>query len=50
MKQGKKLTVKQKVFLKERGLNPENWLVCKNTSDEMVIRHRHTDNIKIVKK
>lgn len=50
MKHGKKLTVKQKKFLKECGLNPENWLVSKNTDKEMVIVHRHTENIKVIKK
>ena len=50
MKQGKRLSVKQKIFLKERGLNPENWLICKNTPEEMVFIHRHTENIKVLKK
>ena len=49
MKHGKKPTVAQKKFIKESGLNPENWLISKNTAEEMVILHRHTENIKVLK-
>ena len=50
MKHGKRLTVKQKIFLKERRINPENWLVCKNTVEELVICHRHTGCVRVIKK
>lgn len=50
MKNGKTLTKKQKVFLKDKGLNPDNWLVCKNTSLELVLEHRHTGKYKTIKK
>jgi len=30
MKQGKRLTRKQKIVLKDNGLNPDNWLAIKN--------------------
>ena len=42
MKHGKNPTVKQRLILKSYRLNPDNWLVCKNTDKEMVIEHRHT--------
>ena len=50
MKNGKTLTKKQKVFLKGKGLNPDNWLVCKNTSSELVLEHRKTGRYKTIKK
>lgn len=40
MKHGKKPTVAQRRVLKSMGLNWENWLIVKNTTDEMVIVHR----------
>ena len=50
MKGGKVLTKKQKIFIKEKGLNPDNWLVCKNTSSELVLEHRHTGKYRVIKK
>lgn len=50
MKGGKVLTKKQKIFIKEKGLNPDNWLVCKNTSQELVLEHRKTGRYKTIKK
>ena len=50
MKHGKNPTVKQKKFLKERKINPDNWLICKNTGTEMVIEHRYTGSIRTVPK
>ncbi len=40
MKNGKKPTKNQKIFIKEHGLNYDNWLVVKNTSQFMEIIHR----------
>lgn len=42
MKHGKKPTKAQKIILKERHLNPDNWLIVKNTPEEMVVVHRYT--------
>lgn len=42
MKHGKKPTRAQKIFLKEKKLNPENWLVCSDTPERMIIEYRHT--------
>lgn len=50
MKHGKKPTVRQKKMLKEYGLNYENWLIVKDTPLEMVIVHRHTDNVRRIDK
>ena len=46
MKHGKRPTRNQKKFLKAKGLNFENWLVCSDTPCEMVIEHRHTGTIR----
>lgn len=40
MKHGTKLTRRHKILLKEWGLSPENWLVERDTPDEMVVIHR----------
>ncbi len=50
MKNGKRLTKRQKIYLKSKGLNPENWLVCKDTSQEMVIQHKISGKTKLLKK
>lgn len=43
MKHGRKPTVNQCKFIKAHGLIPENWLVVKDTPEEMVLVHRHSD-------
>lgn len=51
MKHGKKPTRKQMDFIKRKGLNPDNWLVVKDTTEKMVLVHRHFDrNKKIIQK
>lgn len=42
MKHGKKPTKAQKIILKERHMNPDNWLIVKNTPEEMLVVHRYT--------
>ena len=42
MKHGKKPTKAQKIILKEHRLNPDNWLIVKNTPEEMLVVHRYT--------
>ena len=42
MKHGKKPTRAQKQFLDKKGLIAENWLVVKDTPEEMVVVHRHS--------
>lgn len=46
MKHGKKPTVAQRKFIKSKRLNPENWLVTKDTPTEMHLVHRHSDKTK----
>lgn len=46
MKHGKKPTRKQKMMLKGLGLNYENWLVIEDSSQRLIIEHRHTGDIR----
>jgi hypothetical protein len=46
MKAGKRPTRAQKKLLRDKGLNPYNWLVERVTSTELVIMHRETGTIK----
>jgi hypothetical protein len=48
--QGKRLAKKQRIFLKSKNLNDENWLVYKDTLQEMVIKHRLSDKYRTIKK
>lgn len=43
---GKKPTVKQCDFIRKNGLNPDDWLIAKNTSTEIVLIHRHSSKTK----
>lgn len=43
MKHGKKPTREQKKLLQKWKLNPENWFVVKDTPDQMLLVHRHSD-------
>lgn len=42
MKHGKRPTVAQKQIISSAGLNPDNWLVVKNTTFCLEIVHRKT--------
>ena len=44
MKHGCKPTKKQAIFIKDHGLNPENWRVVKDTPTEIVLVHKHFDS------
>ena len=50
VKHGRNPTREQKKFLKSKGLNFENWLICKDTPTEMQIEHRHTSTVRVIKK
>lgn len=51
MKHGKNPTREQKKLLQKRKLNPEDWLVVKDTPERMDLVHRHFDRVtKIVPK
>lgn len=43
MKHGKRPTVAQKKFLASWRLNPADWLIVKDTPNEMLVVHRHSD-------
>lgn len=45
---GKKPTRQQKKIMNERRLNPDNWLVLKNPTNELHIQHRENKKIKIL--
>jgi len=46
MKNGKKPTKAQKQLLQRYGLHPDDWLISKNTSTELVLIHRHTEQVR----
>ena len=51
MKHGKRPTVKQKKFLSAHRLNPDNWLIVKDTPEEMHIVYRFTGSgLRIIRK
>ena len=43
MKNGKRLTKNEAIFIQEKGLDPKEWLVVKNTPTEMVLVHRYSE-------
>ena len=47
---GKRPTKKQRIFLKSKKLNDENWLVCKDTPKEMMIKHRLSGKCRTIRK
>lgn len=50
MKHGKNPTRRQKQDIASVRLNPDNWLVCKNTPAELVIEHRISGKVKVIRK
>ena len=50
MKNGKNSTVKQKKLIHAVGLNHENWLVSKDTTNELVIVHRISGKPRVLPK
>ena len=47
MKHGRKLTKKHKILLKSKHLNPENWLLERDTPIVTVFIHRYDEDRKI---
>lgn len=43
MKHGKKPTAKQRKLLQKWKLKPEDWLITKDTPEEMHLVHRYSD-------
>jgi len=50
IKHGKKPTLKQKIRIKNYGLNPDNWLVVKDCSEVFELVHRQSRKIRRFKK
>lgn len=50
MKHGKKPTRRQKQDIASVRLNPDNWLVCKDTPSELVIEHKISGKVRIIRK
>ena len=50
MKHGVKPTRQQRKLMEKWKLNTQDWLVERETQDELVLRHRHFDKIKIIPK
>ena len=51
MKHGKKPTIAQRKMMQTFGLNSENWLVVKDTPEQLVLVHRHSDTtVRIIPK
>lgn len=46
MKNGKRPTKNQIIFIRGKRLNPDDWLVTKNTPTEMHLVHRHFEKTK----
>ena len=50
MKHGKNPTRRQREYIASLWLNPDNWLVCKDTPDELVLEHKISGNIKRIRR
>lgn len=48
MKNGKNPKKQQKIEIKSKGLNPNNWLVVKNLPTHMEIQHRNTGTLRVI--
>lgn len=46
MKQLKKPTREQRKLIQSKRLNPDNWMVERDTTTEMVLVHKHFENKK----
>lgn len=48
MKQGKRLTRRQKEYLSENRLNPQNWMLLVESDKVLLVEHKETGTIKKV--
>ena len=46
MKHGKKPTREQRKLIQKWKLNPADWMIERDTPEEMVLVHRHFDRVK----
>ena len=44
MKQLRKPTREQRKLIQSKRLNPDNWMIERDTTTEMVLVHKHFDN------
>ena len=44
MKQLKKPTREQRKLIQSKRLNPDNWMIERDTTTEMLLVHKHFDN------
>ena len=44
MKKLKNPTREQRKFIQSKRLNPENWMIERDTPEKMVLVHKHFDN------
>lgn len=50
MKYGRRPTRRQREMIKQRRLDPHNWLIVKDTPTEMVIAHRVSGLVRVIRK
>lgn len=50
MKNGKKPTVRQIIFIEHSGIDHRNYLVSKDTPNEMVLINRYTNQVRTIRK
>ena len=50
MKNGKNPTAQQRKLMQKRGIDGREWLVCKDTSTELVIVHREKNESQTIVK
>lgn len=50
MRNGRRPTRAQKVFLAKYNLSPDNWLIISDTPKRLVIRHRISDKIRTLER
>lgn len=48
LKNGKKPTKKEKIYIKSYHLDPENWLIFKKANNELHLVHRDTNITKVI--
>ena len=48
MKQPKKLTLKHKKIVKNKGLNPDNWMLRKEDGGVLVIVHKVSGKTRVI--
>ena len=48
MKQPKKLTLKQKQIIRNKGMNPKEWMVRKQEEGVLVLIHKETNKTKVI--